>query len=142
MVEHDSPSNDEKSIPVRRGRVDSVNLYEVKEEELELLEKGSPATVQFNFAVALFSTAITCLLALLTSNFKWQIAQIACIIIIGLGFVQGTYFMISWWRNRTPIANVVSTIRNRINGNSIVAQVQEEPETQPKNPENDEEPRG
>lgn len=142
MVQHDSPSNDEKSIPVRRGRVDSVNLYEVKEEELELLEKGSPATLQLNFAIFLFSIAFACIIALATSNFKWQIVKSIFTFVSIIGILQGMYLIISWWRTRTSIAKVVSTIRDRINGNSIAGQVQEEPETQPENPENDEAPRG
>ncbi len=142
MVKHDSPSNDEKSIPARRGRVDSVNLYEVKEEELELLEKGSPAPLQLNFAIFLFSIAFACITALATSNFKWQIVKSIFTFVSVIGILQGTYLIISWWRARTPIAKVVATIRDRINGNSIAAQVQEEPETQPKDPENDEAPYG
>ncbi len=39
MVDPNSPYSDEKPL-VRRGRVDAVNLYEVKEHELELLEKN------------------------------------------------------------------------------------------------------
>ena len=141
MVDHDSPSNDEKSIPARRGRVDSVNLYEVKEEELELLEKG-PSTLKLNFAIFLFSIAFACITALATSNFKWQIVKLIFAIVSVVGILQGAYLIISWWRARTPIAKVVSTIRNRINGNSVAPQMQDEPETQPKDPENDEEPHG
>ena len=142
MVEHPSRPNNEKSIPVRRGRVDSVNLYEVKEEELELLEKGSPAALQLNFAIFLFSIAVTCAVALATSTFKSQIVKLIFAIVSVVGILQGAYLIISWWRARTPIAKVVATIRDRINGNSIAAQVQEEPETQPKDPKNDEEPHG
>ena len=75
MVDANSPHDDEKLL-VRRGRVGSVDLYEVKEHELELLEKGSTATLQFNFAIFLFSTAITCIVALVTSNFKWQVGGV------------------------------------------------------------------
>ena len=142
MVNHDSPSNDEKSIPVRRGRVDSVNLYEVKEEELELLEKGSPAALQLNFAIFLFSIAVTCAVALATSTFKSQIVKLIFTFVSVIGILQGTYLIIIWWRTKTSIAKVVATIRSRINGNTIGTQMQDEPETQPKDPKNDEEPHG
>ena len=59
MVDPSSPHRDEKLL-VRRGRVDAVNLYEVKEHELELLEKGAAGTLQLNFAIFLFSIASTC----------------------------------------------------------------------------------
>ena len=57
-------------VLIRRGRVDSLNIYEVKEHELELLEKGSAGTLQFNFAIFLFSIALTCIIALATADFK------------------------------------------------------------------------
>ena len=40
MVNPNSPHSDRKPL-IRRGKVEFVNLYEVKEHELELLEKGS-----------------------------------------------------------------------------------------------------
>lgn len=74
MVNPDPPHSDEK-LPVRRGRVASVNLYEVKEHELELLEKGAGGSLQFNFAIFLFSIALTCIAALATADFKWELAK-------------------------------------------------------------------
>ena len=142
MVEHPSRPNNEKSIPVRRGRVGSVNLYEVKEEELDLLEKGSPAPLQLNFAIFLFSIAFTCAIALATSTFKSKIVETIFIVVSVIGILQGALLIIIWWRTKTSIAKVVATIRSRINGNTIGTQMQDEPETQPKNPENDEAPHG
>ena len=40
---------DKDSVRVRRARVESVDLYEIKEQELDLFEKGSPADLQLNF---------------------------------------------------------------------------------------------
>ena len=141
MVGTSSPHDDEKLL-VRRGRVGSVDLYEVKEHELELLEKGSTATLQFNFAIFLFSTAITCIVALVTSNFKWQTVRVIFILVSIVGITQGTYLIISWWRAKTSIRKLIATIRNRIEDQSSNVQIPEESETQPKKPENDEEPYG
>ena len=145
MVDSDFPNNDEKppirreKPLIRRGRVDSVNIYEVKEHELEILEKGTAGTLQFNFAIFLFSTAITCIVALLTSNFKWQTVRVIFILISIVGILQGSYLIISWWRSKKPIRELVTTIRSRINGQVTNIQIPEEPETQSKIPKDNEE---
>ena len=59
MVEHPSSHSDVKNPVIRRGSVDFIDVYEVKESELDLLEKGSPATLDLNFAISLFTIAIT-----------------------------------------------------------------------------------
>ena len=109
-----SPSNDEQTLVINRGRVKSFDLYEVKENELELLEKGSTANHEFGFGVFLLSTAITCLAALGTTDFKWQIVQQICIFLTLIGFILGAFFMMSWWRIRKSVKEVVLRIKDRI----------------------------
>ena len=60
-----------EKIIVRRGRVDSVDLYEVKKNELELLEKGAPESLQLNFSIFLFSIAFSAIITLTTATAKW-----------------------------------------------------------------------
>lgn len=114
MVNHKSPVSDEKHLVVRRGRVDSVDLYEVKENELELLEKGAPATLQLNFAIFLFSIALTCIVALATTNFKWPIVESIFTFSGVIGVLMGSYLLISWWRTKESISEVIKVIKNRI----------------------------
>ncbi len=113
MPDPNAPHVDEKVL-VRRGRIDAINLYEVKEHELEVLEKGSTETLQFNFAIFLFSTAFTAIVALATSNFKWQTVKTIFLLISIVGILHGTYLILSWWRSRTARKKVTETIRNRI----------------------------
>ena len=141
MVDPNSPHSDEKLL-IRRGRVDSLNIYEVKEHELELLEKGTAGTLQFNFAIFLFSIALTCIAALATADFKWDIVRSIFVFTTVVGLIVGSYLMLSWWRTRTSLKEVVSVIRNRINGQIPDVQIPEEPEAQPKNPQGNEGPNG
>jgi len=141
MVNPNSPYKDEKPL-IRRGRVDSLNIYEVKEHELEQLEKGTAGTLQFNFAIFLFSITLTCIAALATADFKWEIVRSIFVFTTVVGIVVGSYLMFSWWRTRTSLKEVVSVIRNRINGQIPDVQIPEEPETQPKEPEDNEGPNG
>ena len=141
MVDPNSPHSDEKPL-IRRGRVDSLNIYEVKEHELELLEKGAAGTLQFNFAIFLFSIALTCIAALATADFKWDLVKLIFAFVTVVGLIVGSYLMLSWWRTRTSLKEVVSTIRNRLNGDISQIEIPETPATQPKKPGDDEAPYG
>lgn len=141
MVDPNSPHSDIKPL-IRRGMVEFVNLYEVKEHELELLEKGARGTLQFNFAIFLFSTAFTCIAALATADFKWDLAKTIFTFITVVGLLFGAYLMLSWWRTRTSLKEVVSVIRSRINGQVPDLEIPEEPEIQLRKSEDNEEPNG
>ena len=114
MPINSSSPNDGETTIINRGKVDSLNLYEVKENELETLEQGVLANLQFGFAIFLFSVALTCIAALATSNFKWDIVKIIFICLSIIGIVLGVFFMWSWARTRKSVSKVVSTIRGRI----------------------------
>ncbi len=140
MMDSNSPRSDEMPR-IKRGRVDSVNLYEVKEHELEALEKGQVGTLQLNLAIFLFSIAFTCIAALATADFRWKIAETIFIFIIVVGTLLGICLILIWWRTKVSITKVVSTIRNRIDAALIPVQTQEESENQPKESD-DETPNG
>ena len=130
------------ALLVRRGRVDSVNLYEVKEHELELLEKGQVGTLLLNLGIFLFSIAFTCIAALATADFRSPIAETIFIFIIVVGILGGLCLILIWWNTKQSIRKVVSTIRNRLNGEFPPIEIPESPETQPKKLADDEEPQG
>ena len=120
------------NIPVRRGRVGSVVLYEIREDELELLEKGGEATTQLNFAIFLYSIASAALIAIVcTKDYRWENANSIFWLVVIFGFILGTYFMIIWRRSKKPIAKVISTIRNRLDDESSDEQNPEVIENQP-----------
>ncbi len=103
-----------EKLIVRRGRVDSVDLFEVKENELELLEKGSPAGLQLNFSVFLLSIAFSSILTLATATVKWPIMEIVFVVIAVIGILLGIYLLISWWKTKSCIAKIIVIIRERI----------------------------
>ena len=114
MVEHPSSHSDVKNPVIRRGSVDFIDVYEVKESELELLEKGLPATLDFNFAIFLFSSAITSVIALASSGFKSERVE-SIFIVFSIGaFIASLYLGFRWWFSRKSIKELVQTIRDRI----------------------------
>jgi hypothetical protein len=113
-----SPTNpvnqDDKPIRIRRGRVESVDLYEIKDTELEIFRRGSPADLQLNFAIFLLSLAFTAIAALYTAKFNNDNVHTTFIVVAVVGILMGLYLIISWLRNRTSLTTVCDRIRERI----------------------------
>lgn len=107
-------TNSGKSLRVRRGRVDSVNLYEVKENELEILENGEPTSLQLNFAIFLLSLAFSGILTLCTATFVKPILQNTFLFVSIIGTLLGFYLLLMWWNGRKSIKSVIQTIKDRI----------------------------
>jgi hypothetical protein len=107
-------SSSEKPLRVRRGRVDSVDLYEIKDTELDVLEKGSPADLQLNFAIFLLSQAFAAACALATATFSDAIVRTTFIVVLVVGVLLGGYLLLSWYRNRTSLKSICERIRSRI----------------------------
>jgi hypothetical protein len=118
------PKDDENSKPplIRRGRVESVDLYEIKDSELELFEKGSPADLQLNFAIFLLSLAFAAIIALSTASFvAHPSVQTAYIVVAVVGILLGFYLLIAWGRNRTSMKRVCLIIRRRMKETTVTA---------------------
>ncbi len=107
-------TNSEKPFRVRRGRVDSVNLYEVKENELEILANGEPTSIQLNFAIFLLSIAFSGIMTLCSATFSSTLLQNAFLFSTIIGCIVGFYLLIIWWRGRKSIKSVIKTIKDRI----------------------------
>jgi hypothetical protein len=107
-------SLDDSKLCVRRGRVESVDLYEIKDTELDELEKGTPAELQLNFAVFLISTAFAAISSLATANFSNKIIETIFIVISVVGVFVGLYLLIAWWRTRSSVKELCLRIRERI----------------------------
>lgn len=113
MPPNTDPNLGEK-IGVRRGRVDSVDIFEVKEHELDLLEQGSPASLQLNFAIFLVSIAFSSIITLTTATVNYPILKTVYVVIAVVGILLGGYLLISWWKTRTSIKTIIATIKGRI----------------------------
>ena len=79
-----------------------------------MLEKGSPANLQLNFAIFLLSLAFAAACTLATATFLQATIQTTFIIVLVVGVLIGVYLLLSWWRNRTSLKSICKNIRNRI----------------------------
>lgn len=98
---------------VVRKKVDSVILYEIKENELDVLEKGRQSDIFLNFSIFCFSTMLSCFVALLTSNFDNNFTRMAFFCVVVIGFVLGLILSILWWRGKDSVKDAVKIIRER-----------------------------
>lgn len=114
MAGHPSPHSDIKNPVIRRGSIDFIYVYDVSESELEALEKGLASNHELGFGIGLLSTAVACMIALGTTDFKWEIVKQICIILMVTGYVFGAYFMVIWRRTRKSVEEVVQRIKDRV----------------------------
>jgi len=112
--EPNPPASGRQEIRVRRGRVESVDLYEIKENELELLERGTPAGLFITFAIFLLSLAFGAITTLSTATFANSRIESLFLIVSVVGVLGGIFLLILWCRSRQSIAQVVRDIRGRI----------------------------
>ena len=114
-----SPSYDDTTVQVRRARVGSIDIYEIKDSELEILEKGGPAETQFNFAVFLLTLAFSSIIALSTATFESVIIQFTSVVVAVVGSLGGLYLLIQWKRTKTSVSKLAKDIRNRMRDDQI-----------------------
>ena len=102
--------------PMRRlqiARITTIRLYEVTEEELSNLERGSSVNVEVTFSASLYTAAGSLLFAVLTSEISAAWIRLAFYTVIVTGFVYGTHFAILAKRNRSRTTTVSQRIRKR-----------------------------
>ena len=103
-----------KTLIIRRGLVESVDLYEIKDSELDTLEKGGSAGLQLNFAIFLLSMAFSAITSLFTATFSNGSIKTTFIVVAVVGILLGAYLMIAWSRSRSTVKQLCKTIRLRI----------------------------
>lgn len=113
MDKQDNYSKD-ISPAIRRARFDKLTIYEISEDELNTLEKGSPNSVYLNISIALLAAALTCLLATPTVNIESKMLLFAFISFTVIGFIVGGVLLVLWVRGRSSVSDCVKKIRRRL----------------------------
>ena len=106
---------DEKGIQIKRGKVDSLSIYEVSESELSTIEKGSSNSLFLNFSIFLISIATSFLIALLTADYtNKQNTFIIFTVFTIVGFLVGLFLLILWFQKKDDFKLVIKKIRERM----------------------------
>lgn len=99
---------------VRKCLVDEVVIYEVKESELDELERGSQSDLYLEFAIACISIFVSFLIAIITVTFpKDSIIEIVFICVDIIMAIAGSLFCFLWYRQRKDRFKVILAIRQR-----------------------------
>src|SRR5262249_24099155 len=96
------------------GRILPGSYVLLGHSELDIFEHGSPADLQLNFAIFLFSIAFTAIAALYSASFGNSTAHLVFVIISVVGLIFGCFLLLSWHRSKSTSKHVCSRIRERI----------------------------
>lgn len=120
------PTEQEVNPRIRRARVDSLDLYEITEDELTTLEHGSPGSLFLVFSIFLLSTALSFLVALLTTKIESIYTFTIFVVITALGFIIGLVLLGLWYRENRSSSSVSKKIRNRMKNEALNEDKKEE----------------
>lgn len=106
---------------IERIRLDKLTIFEITEAELDALERGSTESLFFNLSIAALSTAVSFLIALLTTTIESNRTFMVFVVVCTFGFLSGVTFTLVWWQMRRSLKGVAQTIRDRKLGHGIQA---------------------
>lgn len=102
-----------KDFTIRRAKLDSLDLYEITADELDVLEKGGPGSIYLNFLTFCFSTFLSFVVAVFSTE-KSDLVLAVFIAVLFSSFVMGVYFSILWIRSKMSQSSVSERIRARM----------------------------
>src|SRR4051812_21342248 len=99
---------------VRRGRIERLSIYDVSEDELEILARGSSDSIYLNFAISLLSVFFSFLIALLTTTSRSTTVQVFLISATIITGINGSLLLAIWFRNRRTVSDLIEKIKARM----------------------------
>lgn len=109
-----SKKQEELNPRIRRARVDSLDLYEITEDELSTLEHGSPGSLYLLFSTFLLSIAVSFLITLLTTKIESDRLYIVFVVVTVIGFIVGIVLFGLWLKEYRSSMSVSHKIRERM----------------------------
>lgn len=104
-----------EKIDVHRRKIGSVTIYDVTEAELNVLEKGTDASVWLNFLIFTISTAISFMVSLLTVEWEESVSvvQITFICVTVIMTISALICFVFWRRGRGQHLTTIKAIKER-----------------------------
>jgi len=109
-----------ESYPVKRGKFDSLTLYEVTEQELTIIENGSTNSLFLNFAIFLISTSISFFVSIFTVDWfpekqEPHLVQFIVFLIIAiLTLLIGILCTVLWIKSHDTFKDTIEIIKKRL----------------------------
>ena len=120
---HEPPSSSGFLPAIRRARFQTLTIYEVSDGELDTLERGSPDSLYLNFAISLLSSALSIIVALLTTTPATVFVTFAFIAFAIIGILAGAFLLLLWHRSRSTRVDCIKVIRSRLAAEGIPAEM-------------------
>lgn len=94
-------------------KVEQIDIYEVTENELNLLEKGTDSDLYLQFSIALLSVFVSLTVCFFTSTFENDKVLYGFVCVDAICFIIGMLLLILWNRNRKGKSDIIQGIKNR-----------------------------
>ena len=107
-------SSDKNELVVKRAKLNSLNLYEITEDELENLSRGGPDPIFLNFAIFCLSIAISLSVTIFTTQITSDRTFMIFTVITILGFLCGFVLLTIWWKSRISVGDLITKIKDRM----------------------------
>ena len=108
-------SNERGSGEVRvvTHKVEQIDIYEVTENELTQLEKGTDSDLYLQFSIALLSVFASLTVCFFTSTFENDRVFYGFVCVDAICLIVGLILLILWNRNRKGKSEIIQGIKNR-----------------------------
>jgi len=112
----------ETSIRVRRGKVDSLSVYEITDYELSQILQGSPNTLYLNLSIFFLSIFSSFFISLLTTSISSDRLYTVFVVVTVVSMIAGSVLGVLWWKARNQLDDLVTKIKARIPSEEVVKQ--------------------
>lgn len=100
-------------IKVNRKSIDSLDVFEITEDELQQLEAGSPSSTILNFSIFALSSGLSLLSSLMSLSTTSDRVYVTILTLCAIGLFSGVVLLSVWLRMRRSSKKIVSRIRDR-----------------------------
>lgn len=101
-------------VKINRGKLGSISLYEVTEDELDLLERGSPNSTYLNFAIGLFSVGISFFVSIFSTKIDDIKVYVVFWVVALITTIGGVVLFVVWRQANKATESVIQRIKNRL----------------------------
>src|SRR6266540_331250 len=85
---------------IRRGRVSSLEIYEITKDELATLEQGTPCGLFLNLAIFFWSAAASFFTSVIAGNIESTKVFTVFVVVVVVGIAAGIVLTLLWWQTR------------------------------------------
>jgi len=113
-VDDQKPMEMVPAVSIRYVGIGQLTVFFVSEDELRLIEAGSPAATCLNLGIAFSSVGIGSLISLLLSEPSKSLHKFVVVVVITvISLIVGLVLLVIWTRLRKQASEVIDRIRSR-----------------------------